>query len=174
MEDVSEARGVVDFVNRSIHIHRIIPSAIQEEVFCFIDYDGYGDSFYYKSHYHEQNPTYIQDILILDTCYSDHFNRNNIDRDLGKENCGCCVFGGDLIFKFLQQICAAMFIGNHFKGLDYSVRGKENLVTKLKDILNKLELNKKTVADVYFMMINYNQSNKKHDSQLEFSDYCEK
>ncbi|CAF4059678.1 unnamed protein product [Rotaria sp. Silwood1] len=101
MEDVSEAQGFVDFANRSIHIHRIIPSATQEEVLfsccpeaflsilvcdtlrddeivilrgCkrFIDYGGYGDTFYYKGHYHEQNPTYIQDILILDACYFDY------------------------------------------------------------------------------------------------------
>ncbi|CAF5044718.1 unnamed protein product, partial [Rotaria sp. Silwood1] len=67
-------------------------------------------------HYHEQNPTYIQDILVLDACYSGHFTRNNINRDLGKAwaafkkskdeiivtgKWGCGVFGEDLIFKFL-------------------------------------------------------------------------
>ena len=34
MEDANEAQGFVDFANKRIHIHRIIPSATQEEVLC--------------------------------------------------------------------------------------------------------------------------------------------
>ena len=34
MEDDNEAQGFVDFANKHIHIHRIIPSATQEEVLC--------------------------------------------------------------------------------------------------------------------------------------------
>jgi hypothetical protein len=34
MEDANEAQGFVDFANKHIHIHRIIPSATQEEVLC--------------------------------------------------------------------------------------------------------------------------------------------
>ena len=34
MEDANEAKGFVDFANKHIHIHRIIPSATQEEVLC--------------------------------------------------------------------------------------------------------------------------------------------
>lgn len=34
MEDAHEARAFVDFANKHIHIHRIIPSATQEEVLC--------------------------------------------------------------------------------------------------------------------------------------------
>ncbi|CAF3090456.1 unnamed protein product [Rotaria sp. Silwood2] len=218
MEDDNEAQGFVDFANKHIHIHRIIPSATQEEVLfsccpeaflsilvcdtlqdneivilrgCkrFIDYTGYADTFCYKGHYHEQNPTYIQDILVLDACYSSHFTRNNIDRDLGKAwaafekskdeiivtgKWGCGVFGGDLTFKFLQQICAAMLLGNHFKRLDYSVRSKENLASKLKHIVAKLEQDKITVADIYHMMIKYSKTEKTAGSLPEFSDYCEK
>ncbi|CAF2970454.1 unnamed protein product [Rotaria sp. Silwood2] len=218
MEDDNEAQGFVDFANKHIHIHSIIPSATQEEVLfsccpeaflsilvcdtlqdneivilrgCkrFIDYTGYADTFCYKGHYHEQNPTYIQDILVLDACYSSHFTRNNIDRDLGKAwaafekskdeiivtgKWGCGVFGGDLTFKFLQQICAAMLLGNHFKRLDYSVRSKENLASKLKHIVEKLEQDKITVADVYHMMIKYSKTEKTAGSLPEFSDYCEK
>ncbi|CAF3876381.1 unnamed protein product [Rotaria sp. Silwood1] len=218
MEDANEAQGFVDFANKHLHIHRIIPSATQEEVLfsccpeaflsilvcdtlqddeivilrgCkrFINYTGYGDTFCYKGHYHEQNPTYIQDILVLDACYSSHFTRNNVNRDLGKAwaafkkskdeiivtgKWGCGVFGGDLIFKFLRQICAAMLLGNHFKRLDYSVRGNENLASKLKYIRNKLEKNKQTVADIYQMMIQHSETEKKSASQPEFSDYCEK
>ncbi|CAF1440427.1 unnamed protein product [Rotaria sordida] len=218
MEDANEAQGFVDFANKHIHIHRIIPSATQEEILfsccpeaflsilvcdtlqddeivilrgCkrFIDYVGYADTFCYKGHYHEQNPTYIQDILVLDACYSSHFTKNNIDRDLGKAfaafekskdeiivtgKWGCGVFGGDLIFKFLQQICVAMLLGNHFKRLDYAVRSIENLASKLKHILKTLENNKRTVTDIYQMMIQYGETKEKSASRPEFSDYFEK
>ncbi|CAF0991400.1 unnamed protein product [Rotaria sordida] len=218
MEDANEAQGFVDFANKHIHIHRIIPSATQEEILfsccpeaflsilmcdtlqddeivilrgCkrFIDYVGYADTFCYKGHYYEQNPTYIQDILVLDACYSSHFTKNNIDRDLGKAwaafekskdeiivtgKWGCGVFGGDLIFKFLQHICVAMLLGNHFKRLDYAVRSNENLASKLKHILKTLENNKRTVTDIYQMMIQYSETKEKSASRPEFSDYFEK
>ncbi|CAF0880103.1 unnamed protein product [Rotaria sordida] len=218
MEDANEAQGLVDFANKHIHIHRIIPSATQEEVIfsccpeaflsilvcetlqhdeivilrgCkrFIEYTGYADTFRYKSHHHEQNPAYIQDILVMDACYNGQFIRNTIDRDLGKAwaafdkskdkiivtgNWGCGVFGGDLILKFLQQLCAAMILGDHFKRLDYSVYGDEKLATKLKYLVENLENNKKTVADIYQMMINYSEISELRSSRPEFIDYCEK
>jgi poly(ADP-ribose) glycohydrolase len=34
MEDANEAQGFVDFANKHIHIHSIIPSATQEEILC--------------------------------------------------------------------------------------------------------------------------------------------
>ncbi|CAF0880977.1 unnamed protein product [Rotaria sp. Silwood1] len=218
MEDANEAQGFVDFANKHIHIHRIISSATQEEVLfsccpeaflsilicetlqddeivilrgCkrFINYTGYGDTFRYKGHYHEQNPTYIQDILVMDACYNGQFTRNIIDRDLGKAwaafdkskdaiivtgNWGCGVFGGDLIFKFLQQLCAIMILGDYFKRLDYSVYGDEKLASKLKYLLENLEKKKKTVADIYQMMINYSLVSELRSSRPEFSDYCDK
>jgi hypothetical protein len=38
MEDANEAQGFVDFANKHIHIHQIIPSATQEEVLCKINF----------------------------------------------------------------------------------------------------------------------------------------
>jgi len=88
----------------------------------------------------------------------DNLHKKNIDRDLGKAwaafekskneiivtgNWGCGAFGGDLTFKFLQQICAAMILGDHFKRLDYSVHTNEKLASNLKGLLESLEKNKK-------------------------------
>jgi poly(ADP-ribose) glycohydrolase len=152
----------------------------------FVDYSGYADTFAYKNPYHEQNPNHIQDILVMDACYSGQFTRKNIDRDLGKAwaafdksrdeiivtgNWGCGVFGGDLIFKFLQQLCAAMILGDHFKRLDYSAYHDERLASILKDLLDKLEKKKKTVADIYQMMIKYGET---YASRPTFSNYVEK
>lgn len=215
MENAKEVQGFVDFANKHIHIHQIIPSATQEEVLCkiidyqsiilgfvflvsccpeafvsillcetlrddeivilrgckrYIDYSGYLDTFTYKGHYPQDSSSTIQDILVLDACYSNHFTKRNIDRDLGKAwlafaksrdrtivtgNWGCGVFGGDPIFKFLQQICAVMILGDDFQRLDYSVYGNENLALKLKQICIDLEKKTKTVSDLYKMMIEY-------------------
>ncbi len=125
----------------------------------------------------------------MDACFSSQFTQENIDRDLGKAwaafekskneiivtgNWGCGVFGGDLIFKFLQQVCAAMILGDHFKRLDYSVYGDENLAAKLRNILENLEKNKKTVADIYQMMIKYSETNKLRAARPQFINYLEK
>ncbi|CAF1248282.1 unnamed protein product [Adineta ricciae] len=213
MEDSINAEGFVDFANKHIHIHQIIPSATQEEVLfsccpeaflailvcetlldkeivilrgCkrFVDYTGYADTFAYKEHY--TKPGRIQDILVLDACYSGQFSKENIDRDLGKAwagfekskdsiiatgNWGCGVFGGDLVFKFLQQLCAAMIIGDNLQRLDYSAYHDDSLATKLKTLLVSLEEKNKTVADVYQMMQNYRKSAQFPGSRLLFSDY---
>ena len=69
----------------------------------------------------------------MDTCLSNHFSRRNIDRDLGKAwaafgktrneiivtgNWGCGVFGGNPVFKFLQQVCAASILVDNVKKLN--------------------------------------------------------
>jgi poly(ADP-ribose) glycohydrolase len=155
----------------------------------YVDYTGYGDTFAYKEHYHEQNPAFIQDILVVDACFSGQFSKRNIDRDLDKAwatfekskneiivtgNWGCGVFGGDLVFKFLQQLCAVMILGDHFQRLDYSVYGDEKLALKLKDLLEKLEKNKKTVTDIYQMMITFSENFEMAVSRPEFSNYVDK
>jgi poly(ADP-ribose) glycohydrolase len=124
----------------------------------------------------------------MDACFSSQFTQKNIDRDLDKAwatfdkskneiivtgNWGCGAFGGDLILKFLQQVCAVMILGDHFKRLDYSVYGNENLALKLKNILEILEKNKKTVADIYQMMIKYNQTSGLFATRPQFSNYVE-
>ncbi|CAF0763298.1 unnamed protein product [Adineta steineri] len=215
MEDANEAQGFVDFANKHIHIHRIIPSATQEEVLfsccpeaflsilicetleddeivilrgCkrFVDYTGYADTFCYKGHYEQSNSNHIQDILVMDAVFSGQFTREKIDRDLGKAwatfkkskdeiivtgNWGCGVFGGDLIFKFLQQVCAAMILGDDFKRLDYSAYHEEDLAMTLKNLLQKLEQQKKTVADIYEMMNNYRQTSEMAALRPTFIDY---
>lgn len=123
---------------------------------------------------------------MVDACYSDQFAKEKIKRDLGKAwaafekskdsiittgNWGCGVFGGDLLFKFLQQLCAAMILGEKFQRLDYSAYHDESLATKLKGVLMSLEEKKKTVADVYQMMKNYRESAEFPGSRPSFSDY---
>ncbi|UJR35086.1 hypothetical protein I4U23_027861 [Adineta vaga] len=215
MEDSTEADGFVDFANKHIHIHRIIPSATQEEVLfsccpeafisilvcetllddeivilrgCkrFIEYTGYADTFNYHGHY--QNSGHIQDILVIDACYSGQFTEENIDRDLGKAwagfmkskdsiistgNWGCGVFGGDLTFKFLQQLCAAMILGKQVQRLDYSAYHDESLAMDLKDLLERLEKKKKTVTDIYQMMHKYRETGELYTSRPLFRDYAE-
>jgi hypothetical protein len=125
----------------------------------------------------------------MDACFNGQFTQKNIDRDLGKAwaafdkskneiivtgNWGCGVFGGDLTFKFLQQVCAVMILGDHFKRLDYSVYGDEKLATNLKNLLENLEKNNKTVADIYQMMITYSQNSSLFSSRPQFTDYVKK
>lgn len=81
---------------------------------------------------------------------------------------------GDLTFKFLQQVCAAMVVGEKLKRLDYSAYGDESLASKLKDLLDKLEKKNKTVADIYQMMIKYNETDKLSTSRTVFRDYVDK
>jgi poly(ADP-ribose) glycohydrolase len=125
----------------------------------------------------------------MDACFSSQFAQKNIDRDLGKAwaafekskneiivtgNWGCGAFGGNLIFKFLQQICAVMILGDHFKRLDYSAYGDEKLAAKLKNILENLEKSKKTVADIYQMMIKYSETSQLTAARPPFINYLEK
>ncbi|CAF2780567.1 unnamed protein product [Rotaria sp. Silwood2] len=152
----------------------------------FSDYRGYGETFQFVGPYANQNPTHIQDILIMDACLSNHFSRCHIDRDLGKAwaafakardeiivtgNWGCGVFGGDPMFKFLQQVCAASVLVDTVKKLDYSAYGDDRLVSKLKDLMKQLEKKKKTVADVYRMMIKYGENEIRCFSKPIFSYY---
>ncbi|CAF1404043.1 unnamed protein product [Adineta steineri] len=111
MEASEEAHGFVDFANKKIHIHSIMPSATQEEILfsccpeaflailvcdtlrsdeivilrgCkrFVDYSGYGETFKFVGSHLNYNSTNIQDILIMDACLSNHFSQYHIDRDL--------------------------------------------------------------------------------------------
>ncbi|CAF1079240.1 unnamed protein product [Rotaria sordida] len=215
MEASEEAHGFVDFANKHIHIHSISPSATQEEILfsccpeaylailvcdtlrsdevvilrgCkrFVDYRGYGETFQFVGPYPNQDPTHIQDILVVDACLSNHFSRRHIDRDLGKAwaafaktgheiivtgNWGCGVFGGDPIFKFLQQVCAASILVDIVKRLDYSTYGDDRLMSKLKDLMKQLDKKKKTVADVYQMMVKYSENEIMCSSRPVFSYY---
>lgn len=124
----------------------------------------------------------------MDACFQGQFTRENIDRDLGKAwgafqkskddiivtgNWGCGVFGGDLIFKFLQQLCAAIILGDNFKRLDYSVYSDEDLASHLKYLVEKLEKTKKTVADIYEMIKEYSTINDLPVPPPNFGDYFE-
>jgi len=116
------SKGFVDFANRCIHIHSIIPSATQEEVLfsccpeCFIimpfaeelndneviimrnikrysDYTGYADTFKWKEFYTAGT---VGDIIVIDACRYSHFTKNNLDRDLNKAWCGFDACGGSI------------------------------------------------------------------------------
>ena len=152
----------------------------------FVDYRGYGETFQFVGSYSNQNPTHIQDILVMDACLSAHFSRRHIDRDLGKAwaaftkagnetivtgNWECGVFGGDPILKFLQQLCAACVAGSTVRKLDYSVYGNDKLVSELKELMEQLEKEKKTVADVYQMMVNYGKKEFEYFSGRFFSNH---
>lgn len=152
----------------------------------FIDYAGYGDTFRYKSRYSEDDSIHIQDILVIDACFYDQFTEKMIDRDLGKAwaafqksrnqrivtgHWGCGVFGGDFYLKFLQQVCAAMILGEDFKILDYSVYGDQNLESNFKDLLKELEQKKKTVADIYEIMHKYRNHGLFPGSHIPFREY---
>ena len=152
----------------------------------FVDYRGYGETFQFVGSYANPNPAHIQDILVMDACLSAHFSRRHIDRDLGKAwaaftkagnativtgNWGCGVFGGDPILKFLQQVCAAYVAGAVVQKLDYSVYGNDQLVPKLKELMEQLEKKKKTVADIYQMMVNYGKNETGYFSRRPFSSY---
>jgi hypothetical protein len=67
-----------------------------------------------------------------------------------------------------------MILGDHFKRLDYSVYGDEKLAAKLKNILENLEKSKKTVADIYQMMIKYSETSQLTAARPPFINYLEK
>jgi poly(ADP-ribose) glycohydrolase len=152
----------------------------------FVDYRGFSDSFQFVGPYLDSNPDCIQDILIMDACPGDYYTQQNIDQDLNKAwgafaeangeiivtgKWGCGAFGGDPVFKFLQQLCAASIHVNKIKRLDYSAGGDHQLVAQLKDLAQQLERKRKTVADVYQMMVKYGESSTLWSSVPNFSDY---
>ncbi|CAF1143631.1 unnamed protein product [Didymodactylos carnosus] len=206
MENVQDANAFVDFANKDIHIHCIIPCCTQEEILfsccpeaflsmliCetlmdnevvlirgakrFVDYDGYGSSFRFNGIYNN-NSSNCQDILVMDACFENQFTRDMIERDLGKAfrafssqtgkivtgNWGCGAFGGNFIHKFLQQVCAATVLQGQVT-LEYSVYGQEKLADTLKTLIDTLNEKKKTVKEVYNMMIEYTKD------KTEFEHY---
>jgi len=109
--EVVEADAFVDFANKRLHIHKVIPSATQEEVlfsccpetfpgllFCellddneviiikgcrrFCDYTGYLKTFQFVGLF--DPPKYAQDILVIDAVYYDHFTEGSVIRDMNK------------------------------------------------------------------------------------------
>jgi poly(ADP-ribose) glycohydrolase len=153
----------------------------------FVDYRGFDESFQFVGPYSDSNPGCIQDILVMDACPGDYYTRQNIDQDLNKAwgafaeandeiivtgKWGCGAFGGDPVFKFLQQLCAASIHVNKIKRLDYSTGGDHKLETQLKDLAQQLERKRKTVADVYQMMVKYGESSTLCSSVPNFSDYA--
>ncbi|KAJ3135021.1 hypothetical protein HK101_004288 [Irineochytrium annulatum] len=116
LEDRMEAsplRTFVDFANKRIHIHSIIPSATQEEVLfscapelflsiclCetiapteivyirnarrFVDYTGYLDTFRYAGWWMGDDIGGAFDVAVLDATYRDHFTNKSVDVDMGK------------------------------------------------------------------------------------------
>jgi len=110
MED-EPADAFVNFANKRLHIHQIIPSATQEEVlfsccpeafpgilFCetlldneimlikgcrrFLDYTGYLNTFEFSERFDPPKPP--QDMIVIDAVYSRHFLYANAVRDLNK------------------------------------------------------------------------------------------
>ncbi|KND05199.1 uncharacterized protein SPPG_00859 [Spizellomyces punctatus DAOM BR117] len=107
----SDASAIVDFANRRLHVHSIIPSATQEEIlfsccpeafvgllFCetisddeviiisnvkrFSEYTGYGDTFQFAGFYNGSPRSHT--LLALDACTFRHFDKAMVDRDLRK------------------------------------------------------------------------------------------
>jgi len=217
MENANDAEGFVDFANKNIHIHRIISSATQEEVLfsccpeafvsillceqldddeivilrgCkrFIEYSGYGDTFRFVGPFENSQVNRIQDIIVIDACYCQQFEKKILERDLNKVwagfskskdstivtgHWGCGVFGGDLFLKYLQQICATMVLDSQMKRLDYSVYGDENLAKQFRTLVEKLDEKRLNVADVYRLMIKYHESDALPANRLGFRDYVD-
>ena len=149
---------------------------------------GYADTFRYQGHYQQAAADPIQDILVIDACMSGQFSSENIQRDLGKVlaafeqsrnehivtgHWGCGAFGGDLVLKFLQQVCAVMVLNAQVKRLDYSVYGDEALAKYFTQLLGLLEEKRKSVADVYQLMISYQQKTSFPAARIAFRDYVD-
>lgn len=106
----SDATGFMDFANKALHIHTIIPSATQEEILfsaCpeafvgvliseemqdtevmiirnvrrLIEYEGYSSTFRFAGFY---PTTRVHDIVVADATPVMHFTKAMIDRDLNK------------------------------------------------------------------------------------------
>ncbi|KAH7387164.1 hypothetical protein KP509_16G008700 [Ceratopteris richardii] len=106
----SNAKCIMDFANKALHIYKIIPSATQEEIlfstcpeafpgilFCdilqereaiiirnvrrLIEYEGYSSSFRFQGFY---SGVKLHNIIVADATDSEHFSRPMIDRDLNK------------------------------------------------------------------------------------------
>jgi poly(ADP-ribose) glycohydrolase len=152
----------------------------------FVDYCGFSDSFQFVGPYSDSNPGCIQDIMVMDACPGDYYTQKNIDQDLNKAwvafaevnketivtgKWGCGAFGGDPVVKLLQQLCAASIHVDKINWLDYSTSGDHQLVAQLKDLAQQLERKRKTVADVYQMMVKYSESSTLCSSVPNFSDY---
>ena len=152
----------------------------------FVEYSGYGDTFRFAGPHPNQRPDHIQEIIVIDACYSQQFVKKIIDRDLnkawagfGKSNAenivtghwGCGVFGGDFFLKFLQQVCATMVLGPKMKRLDYSVYGDEPLAKQFQSLVNRLAETKKSVSDIYQLMIKYRERDDLPANRWGFRDY---
>lgn len=87
---------------------------------------------------------------------------------------GCGAFGGDPVFKFLQQLCAVSIQTDKVQRLDYSVSGDKQLMTQLKSLVQQLERKGKTVADVYQMMLKYGKIGMASSLLPSFGDYVNK
>ena len=125
----------------------------------------------------------------MDACDFGQFVPAFIDRDFGKAwaafkysqsqvivsgHWGCGVFGGDYFLKLFQQTCAAMILNENFKRLDYSVYGDQPLCDDMKNLLNSLEEKHLTVAEIYRMIIGYQEKMKsKTSSNLSFRKYVD-
>lgn len=86
---------------------------------------------------------------------------------------GCGVFGGDFTWKFLQQICAVMALKEQIKHLDYSVYGDDALATYFTGLLKRLQEKGKSVADVYQLMLNYQQEDQIPVRRTPFRDFVD-
>ena len=155
----------------------------------FVDYTGYAETFRYQGAHQQADDAPIQDILVFDACFCDQFSSRNLHRDLGKAlagfeqsrnerivtgHWGCGAFGGDFTLKFLQQICAAMVLNEQIKRLDYSVYGDEPLATYFTDLLKRLQEKRKSVADVYQLMLNYQQGDEIPVRRTPFRDHVDR
>ena len=121
MEEHSQNQAFVDFANKKLQIHRLIPSCTQEEVLfsvaseCLLsllfipileasdavvirhvwrhcDYDGYLDSFTFKCPLEE---LWLEEVVAIDACTSNHFAQSV--RDLKKCYAGFASVQSEII-----------------------------------------------------------------------------
>jgi poly(ADP-ribose) glycohydrolase len=155
----------------------------------FVDYVGYGETFRYRAHHRRPDATRIQDILVLDACFANQFDAAIVDRDLNKAwaafdrsnderivtgHWGCGVFNGNFLLKFLQQICAAMLVGQRLKQLHYSVFGDQTMANMFQQLVEQLQKKNKTVADVYRIIRTYQQSKDVNTTDAEFHQFVQR